>query len=73
MISSIPIKFSKRCPPGVMVSDSLQNCSKQVRTPVALLCSLLDKYPWERYESPYRPSYGLNNITTVLQEDWLWH
>ena len=30
----------------------LQNRSKRVRTPVALLCSLSDKYPWERYEPP---------------------
>ena len=24
------------------------------------------KYPWERYEPPYPPSYGLNSTTTVL-------
>ena len=46
--------------------DGLQNHSKQVHTPVALLRSLLDKYPWERYEPPYPPSYGLNSTTTVL-------
>ena len=28
------------------------NLSKQVRTPVALLHSLSDKYPWEKYETP---------------------
>ena len=30
-----------------------------VRTPVALLHSLSAKYPWERYEPPYPPCYGL--------------
>ena len=24
------------------------------------------KYPWERYEPPYPPSYGSNSTTTVL-------
>ncbi len=24
------------------------------------------QYPWERYEPPYPPSYGLNTTTTVL-------
>ena len=38
----------------------------RVRTPVALLCSLSGKYPWERYEPPYPPSYGLNSTSTVL-------
>ena len=28
--------------------------------------NLSDKYPWERYESPYSPNYGLNSATTVL-------
>ena len=41
------------------------NSCKWVRTPVALLRSLSDKYPWERYEPPYPPSYGLNSTTTV--------
>ena len=41
--------------------------------PVALLRSLLGKYPWERYEPPYPPSYGLNSTTTVLLGEWLWH
>ena len=36
-------------------------------------CSLSGKYPWERYEAPYPPSYGLNSTTTVLQGEWLWH
>ena len=31
------------------------------------------KYPWERYEPPYPPSYGLNSTTTVLLREWLWH
>ena len=30
-------------------------------------------YPWERYEPPYPPSYGLNSTTTVLLGEWLWH
>ncbi len=29
--------------------------------------------PWERYEPPYPPSYGLNSTTTVLLGEWLWH
>ena len=32
-----------------------------------LLRSLSGKYPWERYEPPYPPSYGLNSTTTILQ------
>ena len=40
---------------------------------VALLHSLSDKYPWERYEPPYPASYGLNCTTTVHLEGWLWH
>ena len=35
--------------------------SKQVQSPVVLLCSFLDKYP-------YPPRYMLNSTTTVLQE-----
>ena len=31
--------------------------SPQVQTPVMLLLSLSDKYPWERYEPPYPFSY----------------
>ena len=47
-------------------SEGLRNRSKRVRTPVALLRSLSGKYPWERYEPPYPPSYGLNSTITVL-------
>ena len=54
-------------------SDGLQNRSKRVRTPVALLRSLSGKYPRERYEPPYPPNYGLNSTTTVLFGEWLWH
>ena len=54
-------------------NDGLWNCSTRVRTPVALLRSLSGKYPWERYEPPYPPSYGLNCTTTVLLGEWLWH
>ena len=44
---------------GVMVKamDS-GTVVKRVRTPVALLRSLLGKYHWERYEPPYPPRYG---------------
>ena len=49
-------------------SDELQNHSKRVRTPVALLSSLLDKYPWEKYEHLYPPSYRLNSTTIILPE-----
>ena len=45
------------------------NCSVQVRTPVMLLCSLSDKYPWERYGPRYPPSYGLNSTTTLLLKE----
>ena len=54
-------------------SDRLWNRSKRIRTPVVLLRSLSDKYPWERYEPTYPPSYGLNSTTTVLLGEWLWH
>ena len=46
---------------------------KRVRIPDALLRSLLGKYPWERYEPPYPPSYRLNSTITVLLGEWLWH
>ena len=55
------------CPRGVMVKE--MDCGivrKRVRTQVALLRLLSDKYPWERYEPPYPPSYGLNSTTTIL-------
>ena len=48
-------------------SDGLRDRRTRVRTPVALLRSLSGKYPWERYEPPYPPSYGLNSTTAVLQ------
>ena len=55
------------CPRGVRVkANGLRDRSKRVRTPVALLRSLSGKYPWERYEPPYPPSYGLNSTTTVV-------
>ena len=54
-------------------SAGLRNRSKRVRTQVALLRSLSDKYSWERYEPPYPPSYGLNSIIAVLLEGWLWY
>ena len=42
------------------------NRSIRVRTPVTLLGSLSDRYPWGRYERPYPPIDGLNSTTTVL-------
>ena len=62
-----PLLSKWGCPRGVMVtSDGLRNRSTRVRTPVTLLRSLSGKYPWERYEPPYPPSYGLNSTTAVL-------
>ena len=57
----------------IAFSDGLRNRSTRVRSPVTLLRSLSGKYPWERYEPPYPPSYGLNSTTTVLLGEWLWH
>ena len=51
----------------------IYNRSTRVRTPVALLRSLSGKYPCERYEPPYPPTYGLNSTTTVLLGEWLGH
>ena len=53
-------------------SCGLQDRSKRVWTPVALLRSHSDTYPWERYEPPYPSSNGLNNTITVL-EGSIWH
>ena len=65
------LKNKVGCPRGVMVkSVGLRNRSTRVRTPVELL-RLLPKYPWERYEPPYPPSYGLNSTTTVLLREWI--
>ena len=72
-LSESPSKL-RGCTRGVMVKA--MDCGivvTRVRTPVALLRLLSDKYPWERYEPPYPPSYGLNSTTTVLLEGWLWH
>ena len=52
-------------------STGLRPWSKQVCVPVALLDSLLYKYHLERHETPYSPSYELNNITAVLLQVWL--
>ena len=60
-----PPCFLKGCPRGVM--------SKALDNGIALSRSLSNKSPWERYETPCPPSYGLNNTTTVLLEGWLWH
>ena len=50
----------------IITYAGLQNHRIRVWIPDMLLCSLLDKYPWERYEPPYPPIFGLNNTTTVL-------
>ena len=74
ILGRLIFQYHWECPRGVMVKcDGLQNHSKRVRTPVALLRSLSVKYPWERYEPPYPSSYGLNSTTTVLLGEWLWH
>ena len=61
------------CPRGVMVKAI--DCGIVVREfdlQVVLLRSLSSKYPWEMFEPPYPPSYGLNSTTNLLGE-WLWH
>ena len=45
---------------------ALRRHSKWVRTPVEVLCSVSDKYLWERYEPTYPLSYEPNNTTNVL-------
>ena len=42
-----------------------------VRTPVALLRSLSNKYTRERFEPSDPPIYGLNSSTTVLLKGWI--
>ena len=53
-------------PRGVMVKTL--DCRIVVRVFELQSCSLS-----ENYEPPYPPSYGLNSITTVLQEACIWH
>ncbi len=67
MSSTILLPAIGGCPHGVMVK--------------AMACGIVVRefvlqsryYPWERYEPPYPPSYGLNSGTTVLLGEWLWH
>ena len=47
--------------------------NKETKPNLDMSQSLLGKYPWERYEPPYPPSYVLNSTTTVLLGEWLWH
>ena len=42
-------------------------------TPLYIYISISGKYPWERYEPSYPPSYGLNSTTIVLLGEWLWY
>ena len=51
---------------GSPCGDALCNHIKRFRTPVALLRSLLDKYPWQKYKPFYPSSSGLNSATTVI-------
>ena len=61
-------------PHGVMViSAGLRNRSKRVRTPVALLRLLSDKFPWEGHGPLYPPSFGLNSTNAVHLEGRIWH
>ena len=46
---------------------------KQVRTLVALQCSLSNYYTWKKHKLSYPSSYGLNSITTLLLQEKLWH
>ena len=48
------------CPCGVIF--------KSLDCGTALLRSLSDKYPWERYEPSYPPSYELNSTTIIRFE-----
>ena len=50
----------------------LQHRSKRVRTPIAHLCSLSDKYCWEMYELPYSSSYSINSTRPFFLW-WLWY
>ena len=47
--------------------------NKETKPNLNMSQSLSGKYPWERYETPYPPSYGLNSTTTVIQGEWRWH
>ena len=47
----------------------MMDSNKRVRTPVAVLRSLSDKYSWESYEPRYPPSCWSISTTTVLFEE----
>ena len=49
-----------------LMSARLRSRSKRVRTPLALLRSRLDKYPWEKSEPAYSRNNRLNSITAFL-------
>ena len=65
-------KVNEECTIGVGFDDTFK-ADKHFIYCIESKGSLLDKYPWERYERPYPPSNGLNSITAVLLEGWLWH
>ena len=56
-------------PPMKRVIQAIQKRreNESFRTSIALLRSLSAKYPWERYEPPYPPSYGGNSTTVHLE------
>ena len=37
----------------------------------AIYVQLSDKYPWEKYEAPDHPSYGLNSTRGVSECSWM--
>ena len=67
--------ISEERPRGVMfnVLDCHIVVSEWVRISVALLRSLSDLHPGERYELSYTPSCELSNATIVLIQWWLLH
>ena len=61
------------CPRGVMAKAmdcEIEAC--KVRTPVALLLSLSDKYPWKRYDSPYLTIYSWEKYEPSYLTSYSW-
>ena len=66
--------MERGCPRGVMVKA--MDCGiivSKFELQLRYYVHFWAKYPWERYEPSYPPSYGLNSSTTVLLGEWLWH